>query len=74
MSTYLAVRAVSAHACWTGLWKLRDTETGQWKAFRKIKRAALEYPAERPLTRGYQTRKCSLLSSVIICLDYHIFG
>jgi hypothetical protein len=53
MSTYLAVKTISASAKQTGWWISLGWKTSQWKIIRKIKRAALWYPLELPLKRGY---------------------
>jgi len=36
------------------LWISLDMKRSQWQALRKTKRAALRYPLELPLMRGYQ--------------------
>ena len=38
----------------TALWISLDMKRSQWQALRKTKRAALRYPLELPLMRGYQ--------------------
>jgi hypothetical protein len=48
MSTYLALKTISAPARQTGLWISLDMKTSQWKVIRKIKRAALKYPKSYP--------------------------
>ena len=62
MSTYLAVESMGAPAKQPGWWISLGKKTSQWKVIRKTKRAALKYPLEPPLTRGYWTSKCSLPS------------
>jgi hypothetical protein len=59
MSTRQEVKTVYLRAVLTELWISLDVEMIQRKALRKTKRAARNYAFELPLTRGYQTSKCS---------------
>jgi hypothetical protein len=60
------------HAALPESWISLDMQTIQREALIKTKRAALNGVFELPLTRGYQTSKCSPLSLAIYCLTYII--